>query len=235
MPIPRIPPDKTQGNSLTNLTEKMETPIPNETEIGRNESLERQGKIDGSARIPHTPSGKFMGPHTTTRLHAPALPDLPNPTDNDTVDSDTCIFFNDTEAILRLSDDLKPMKPSHRFHYDTRTNTEPNDNDPRPQKSEQAPPQHIPKMIQRLLTSRNEIYDPVFRFETTRDAAQHNLKLLRDHEFNLEKICNQGQRTILRFGSEFKDTGELNQLLKYHPRWQRLKHILTHGVDFNLH
>ena len=151
-----------------------------------------------------------------------------------TVSPEHSYTFNNTEAILRLSDNLGSVKNFHCIHYDV-------DNPPNTTlmnhdhlRHPTSPPLQLSSTIWDLLSSCSKLYNPALRFETTKEAAIQNLQILQEGNFGLDKICNEGERAILNFRSEFKSEDELNQLFRYNLRWHWLRMILTKGVDFNL-
>ena len=86
-----------------------------------------------------------------------------------------------------------------------------------------------------LHQKQSKLTDPELRFDISPEAASSNLELLKKHEFDLKKLCNNGKGTsATKFGSEFKDVSILNKLLDRHPRWHRFKTQLTEGVDFHV-
>ena len=73
-----------------------------------------------------------------------------------------------------------------------------------------------------------------FRFEDSNEAAEFNVKLLKQTNYDLED-CIKGQgRTVLTYGSEFRDTRKLRNLLKHHEDWIEIRAILDEGCDYKL-
>ena len=65
---------------------------------------------------------------------------------------------------------------------------------------------------------------PHIRFDINNEAAEHNFKLLKDADFNLDTLLNRpNEVSVTSYSSEFKSTSELQKLLKDHPRWPALK------------
>ena len=93
---------------------------------------------------------------------------------------------------------------------------------------------NLPNVISKLLHSRSRLHQPLFKFEASQEAASHNWTLLKDNNFNLEKLLNPANHCITNYGSEFKPTNELDPLLSHHPRWIELKDRLDNGVTFPL-
>ena len=89
--------------------------------------------------------------------------------------------------------------------------------------------------IKTLLAQKEPLHPPKFRFDITPEAASHNLHMLKDHKFNLDKLLNDKDRpSITNYGSEFKNVKQLEALLQFHPRWKAMKTLLTHGSEWKL-
>lgn len=88
--------------------------------------------------------------------------------------------------------------------------------------------------IKSLLQHSEPLQEPVLSFQATSGAAQKNMQIIRDYDFDFTAILNPPTRCVTSFGSEFKSPIELERLLKAHPRWPTLRHFLTHGVEYPL-
>jgi hypothetical protein len=75
---------------------------------------------------------------------------------------------------------------------------------------------------------------PLFIFERSRDAALHNAIVLEQFNFNIDKVINSQVNSQVSFGSEFKKSSKLQELLTHHPHWLQLKNILDNGASFPL-
>ena len=75
----------------------------------------------------------------------------------------------------------------------------------------------IAKNIERLLKIEDHFVDPIFKFEVSEEAAAFNYKLLKSNNLDLDLLLNQGEKSITSYGSEFKDSDQLEDLLKMHP------------------
>lgn len=75
---------------------------------------------------------------------------------------------------------------------------------------------------------------PLFIFKFSDAAASHNAKVLADHDFNLDKIIRHQHPSQISYGSEFRPSAHLEDLLSQHPLWRRLKEILDQGATFSL-
>jgi len=88
------------------------------------------------------------------------------------------------------------------------------------------------KIIKGLSSIRSELKEPFFHFKMSRQALKRNYKILKENKFDLEKVLNFHPNSITSYGSEFKDTFHLKDLLSKHPRWEKMNHHLNHGVSF---
>jgi len=64
---------------------------------------------------------------------------------------------------------------------------------------------------------------PSFRFDISKEAAEHNAQLLKDTEYNLAACLGAEQGTPLQPGSEFRDPALLSPLVGTHPLWPRVE------------
>ena len=92
----------------------------------------------------------------------------------------------------------------------------------------------LPSIISKLLKEEKDLYSPLFKFEVSEEAAEFNWNLLSSEKFNIEKVLNPKETCTTSFGSEFKEIKELESLLHLHPRWEKLKELLSKGADFPL-
>jgi hypothetical protein len=86
--------------------------------------------------------------------------------------------------------------------------------------------------ISQLLQHSATMLPPTLKFTATKEAASYNFKLLKSNNFQLEKLLNSPQNCVTAYGSEFKPTGQLEQLLSRHPRWKALEERLNQGAEF---
>ena len=75
---------------------------------------------------------------------------------------------------------------------------------------------------------------PEFRFELSRDAADHNAKALERYGFNLGVAIEANSSSPLGYGSEFRPVHVLEPIFECHPNWNRLKSLLTFGSKWPL-
>ena len=75
---------------------------------------------------------------------------------------------------------------------------------------------------------------PVFQFQCSIEAAEHNWAILTKFNLDLGAALSNQQGTPLAFGSEFRSPELLEPLLNYHPLWPRVRQTLIAGVNFPL-
>ena len=75
---------------------------------------------------------------------------------------------------------------------------------------------------------------PLFRFEMTREAAEHNWTILESFDLDLSRAIDAQRDSPVGYGSEFRHPDVLDKLLFKHPRWDQFKQILLNGSDFQL-
>ena len=146
------------------------------------------------------------------------------------------IPFNNIEAVSHLLDYEIPFGSAIKDNGNQHPRTHPAQSQPRRLEDFQANKRLIglPRILECLLKQCSELHAPICQFEVSDQAAKHNLKVLKANNFDLDRICKQGKRSVLPLGSEFKDISQLENLLGHHPRWNKLKSILTNGVHFHL-
>jgi hypothetical protein len=74
----------------------------------------------------------------------------------------------------------------------------------------------------------------LFKSKGTTEACLHNAMVLRNFNFDLSKAILAQNKSQVMFGSEFKDPSFLEELLKDHPNWSKLRQILSSGAEFPL-
>ncbi len=77
--------------------------------------------------------------------------------------------------------------------------------------------------------------EPCFCFERNLEAAIHNASILEEYNFDLNRIIITKHPSPISYGSEFKTSSELEEILQDHPHWPFLKEILDKGATFPLH
>ncbi len=107
-----------------------------------------------------------------------------------------------------------------------------------PNRVHYPPPTPKTSFLQRVVSVYNHntpaLSKPVFTFEYSKEAALKNASILRESNFNLHKILTTENYSPISYGSEFKPTSILLQLLQYHPLWYFTEDILTNGATFPL-
>jgi hypothetical protein len=69
-------------------------------------------------------------------------------------------------------------------------------------------------------------------FATSSEALQANDELLREYDYDLEKLINAFQETTLGYGSEFRPVEQLKKVLGGHPQYEALAELITKGMDY---
>ena len=71
------------------------------------------------------------------------------------------------------------------------------------------------KTIESMLKqSEAVILDPILKFKVSEEAADHNLNLLHQNDFNVTNLYNHQKKSAITYGLEFKMTSILEQLTK---------------------
>ena len=73
---------------------------------------------------------------------------------------------------------------------------------------------------------------PIFIFENTRQAAEHNSKIFSRYHWNLEDAIHARKNTILHPGTEFRPIKDLEPLLKHHIDFDNFVKLCTHGAKY---
>jgi hypothetical protein len=78
--------------------------------------------------------------------------------------------------------------------------------------------------------------DPIFKFQMTLEAAAKNLEILRENDYDLQRIITgpSAVNTPIRPGSEIRPVDVLEQICKHHPLWWRIRRMLTEGFTMPL-
>lgn len=90
----------------------------------------------------------------------------------------------------------------------------------------------FPAVVEKLLQKKEQMFPPKFRFDICKEAAEFNFDLLKENNFELEKLLNPTDKCVTSYGSEFKSVEDLAELLHRHPRWEAMKEKLEKGCDF---
>jgi hypothetical protein len=73
-----------------------------------------------------------------------------------------------------------------------------------------------------------------FKFDISPEAAEHNLGIIRGHQYDLDAALKAEGGTALRYGSEFKPPSILGLLLENHPLWDSISSSLSNGIKYPL-
>ena len=87
----------------------------------------------------------------------------------------------------------------------------------------------LPLVIEKLLEKSSTLQRPKLSFQISKASAIKNFQVLRDNNWNLEKVINSKEFSVTNYGSEFKVVDDLDPLLELHPRWKTLRHKLING------
>jgi hypothetical protein len=92
------------------------------------------------------------------------------------------------------------------------------------------------EIIKRLNSSKKlePLNSLIFHFERSIEAANHNAEILERYNFDLDAILLSYPHSQISYGSEFKKSSDLQELLQDHPHWDHLKEILDNGATFPL-
>jgi hypothetical protein len=77
------------------------------------------------------------------------------------------------------------------------------------------------KILSLIQSSPMYLNPPLFIFKRCSQAAYHNAQILEKHNFDLDKIIRAQHPSQISYGSEFKGTLELEEILHDHPFWPR--------------
>ena len=70
------------------------------------------------------------------------------------------------------------------------------------------------------------------RFDVSKDAAEHNASLLREIDYDFQRLFQAQTGSILAFGSEFRRLEQLSPLLRQHPGFTELAEVLITGMPY---
>jgi len=76
--------------------------------------------------------------------------------------------------------------------------------------------------------------NPLFIFEFSENAAQHNAIVLEQFNFNVNSAIQAQKHSQVFYGSEFKSPDLLEKIFKNHPLWSFMKQILSDGASYPL-
>ena len=73
-----------------------------------------------------------------------------------------------------------------------------------------------------------------FRLESTAEAAEHNAELISQESYDLSTLIGRHGDSTIGYGSEFRPVKQLETILAPHPHFEKLRHLLTVGMDYVL-
>jgi hypothetical protein len=85
-----------------------------------------------------------------------------------------------------------------------------------------------------ITTKHHPLSGSPFHWSMIFKAAEHNLKILEDNNFNIHRCITRYKDSICLPGSEFRSVSTLESILKNHPNWIFLKRTLTKGASMYL-
>ena len=71
-----------------------------------------------------------------------------------------------------------------------------------------------------------------FEFTNTKEAADHNDKVLAAVDYDLEKLIRANADSTLGYGSEFRTVEQLKPLIGRHPHFSELSRVLEFGMSY---
>ena len=89
--------------------------------------------------------------------------------------------------------------------------------------------------IQEVLTEPERKFEMhKFKFEKSMEAAEHNAKIIQEHNYDFVETIQNQSKTVLKVGTEFRQVETLETLLKHREDWHEIKDILANGVWYPL-
>ena len=108
---------------------------------------------------------------------------------------------------------------------------------PSPKREPVAKPDFIDIVseVRKLLHQSSSLSKPKVIFEVSPLAAYKNYFTLLKAGFDLDKVLDQeNSRSVTSYGSEFKAVDDLDNLMRLHPRWPKLRKRLIQGSNWLL-
>ena len=94
---------------------------------------------------------------------------------------------------------------------------------------------NIVQEIRELLNSSSKLSRPEFHFEVSKVAAYKNYASLMKSNFDINKFFDsKAKDSVTSYGSEFKHVRQLDNLMRFHPRWESLRQRLLNGSNWKL-
>ena len=73
-----------------------------------------------------------------------------------------------------------------------------------------------------------------FVFKRCHLMSKHNAQILEKHDYLLDKEIKHQHPSQISYGSEFRPSNDIEELLQDHPLWLKVKDILDNGIYFPL-
>jgi hypothetical protein len=73
---------------------------------------------------------------------------------------------------------------------------------------------------------------PPVRFDTSDESIQHNSELLRQFDYDLNKLLEAHGHTTLNYGAEFRPVQQLEKVLGPHPNFAFFRTVLRDGMNY---
>jgi hypothetical protein len=90
----------------------------------------------------------------------------------------------------------------------------------------------LPKMKEIAATPVKSPAKASFRFTVSPEAAEHNAELLRGAGYDIPTLMATQKGTTADYGSEFRPTEQLRELLSGHPGFRELSSVIDNGMDY---
>ncbi len=101
--------------------------------------------------------------------------------------------------------------------------------------SQQAFPVKLIEIINKIREEALPAPTPLeFVFDMSEEAAKKNFMILKKYDFDLEKAINAQKSSLLGYGSEFRPPQTLRRIVKHHPLWERMEHLVIEGSKWPL-
>ena len=97
-----------------------------------------------------------------------------------------------------------------------------------------APSDLIQAVTQALAWTPADRTAPIFDFHMSPEAAQHNLHILQENNWDLQQILLHDHHSPLHPGSEFRPTSLLEKIFIGHPLWPQFHQTLHQGATLPL-
>lgn len=94
-------------------------------------------------------------------------------------------------------------------------------------------PSTFVQKLQKIIQSKCPSMAPIpWKFERSISAAMNNYELINKFNGNLEQLFSTLPHSVTHYGSEFRPSLILEDLLLGHPKWEKFKNVISHGVIY---